>query len=101
MDEQERLMARSFKATVHMRKDVAKKLSKRNQNTIEKWEKALNRQRDPKFLKKVIGSTAFMLMGTGRRFDYFRMTPAYEKQLEPQRFTGIDLSTDVVMTLDD
>jgi hypothetical protein len=97
----ERLMARSFKATIHMRKDVAKKLVAKHDTALERWKAACERERNPNFLKKVIAGTAFTLMGTGRRFDTFSMSEAYQEMIDPQRADGIVAWTDVQLTLDD
>ncbi len=101
MDEQEQLMARGFSATIYMRKDRARNLVDKYEQTIKEWEVVCRRERDPTFLKKIIAATAFSLMGSGRRFDTFHMSEEYLELIEGQRVRGISDWTDVRLRLDD
>lgn len=101
MSQADSLIARSFKATVHMRKDVAKKLVEKHENALEKWQEACARKRSPTVLKRVIGGTAFTILGIRGRFDEYRMSDAYREVVDSISAQGIVDWTDVQLALDD
>lgn len=101
LDQQDALMARSFKATVHMRKDVAKILVDKHEKALRNWERASKRARNPEFLKKVIAGTAFTLSGAVHRFDNHTMSDAFRDEIDLQRAGGIGAWTDVQGLLND
>lgn len=101
MEQYESAIARGFKATIHMRKDVAKKLAEKHDLGLREWQEAMTRKRSPKLLKRVIGSTAFTLLGSGRRFDNFSMSPEYRDMVESLSAQGIVDWTDVQLSLSD
>lgn len=95
------LVARSFRATIHMRKDVAKKLAQKYEDSQEEWQEACKRPRKPNFLKRVIGSAAFTALGYKRSFDTHAMSDDYRLAIDTIRAQGIIDWTDVQLSVDD
>lgn len=79
---QNQFMETSFKATIHMREDVAERAIVQCRAIDERWAEAIRQGRSSDMLRKTVGSAALALcLQPNRVFDRVSLAPRYRSQL--------------------